>query len=201
MPTLLLIRHGENDYVRRAKLAGRLPNIQLNQRGREQAEAVAKTLGLLPLKAVYASPLERAVETAQPLARAAGLETQIVPALTDIDVGKWQGRSWKALRRAKAWSTVQHAPARFTFPGGESFLDAQARLVSAMEGIIAAHKPEDMLAVVFHADPIKLVLCHYLGLPLDHFQRLAIETGSTSVLWVNGTNARLLKMNLAPPFE
>ncbi|MCF6277786.1 MAG: histidine phosphatase family protein [Anaerolineales bacterium] len=201
MPTLLLIRHGENDFVKTSKLAGRLPNIHLNERGREQAAALAKNLGRLPLKAIYASPLERAVETAQPLAQSCQLNIIQDPALMDIDIGAWQGRSWKALSRTKAWKIVQHAPTRFTFPAGESFLGAQTRLVNAMEKILAAHKAKDVVAVVFHADPIKLVICHYLGLPLDRFQRLTIETGSTSLLQVNPMGAQLLKMNIMPPFE
>lgn len=201
MPMLLLIRHGENDFVKTNKMAGRLPGVHLNQRGREQAAALAKTLSPLPLKAIYASPLERAVETAQPLAEAHKLEITQLPDLMDIDIGAWQGRSWRVLSRTKAWRVVQDAPARFTFPEGESFLTAQARLVAAVEGIVAAHKPEDIIAVVFHADPIKLVISHYLGLPLDRFQRLGVSTGSTSVLWINEMGAHLMKMNLTPPFD
>ena len=64
MPTLFLIRHGENDYTKKGKLAGHLPNVHLNKRGRKQAEELAEALKDLPLKAVYSSPLERAQETA-----------------------------------------------------------------------------------------------------------------------------------------
>ncbi len=201
MTTLLLIRHGENDFVKTNKMAGRLPGVHLNERGKEQAAALANALDPLPLKAIYASPLERAVETAQPLADSHKLEIIQIPDLMDIDIGKWQGRSWKVLSRSKVWRIVQQAPSRFTFPEGESFLDAQTRLVAAVEKIAAAHKPRDIVAIVFHADPIKLVISHYLGLPLDRFQRLGISTGSTSVLWVTEMSAHLMKMNLTPPFE
>ena len=201
MTTLLLIRHGENDFVKTNKMAGRLPGVHLNDRGREQAAAIATALGPLPLKAIYASPLERALETAQPLADSHKLKINQISDLMDIDIGKWQGRSWKVLSRTKIWRVVQQAPARFTFPEGESFLGAQKRLVAAVEKIASAHKPRDIVAIVFHADPIKLVICHYLGLPLDRFQRLGISTGSTSVLWVNEMSAHLMKMNLTPPFE
>lgn len=201
MPLLLLIRHGENDYVKTAKLAGRLPGVHLNERGLEQAQALAGTLGPIPLNAIYSSPLERAIETAAPLAEIRKLGIQQLPALLDTDVGKWQGRSWKALAKLKAWKIVQDAPSRFTFPEGESFVQCQARIITALDQIVAAHKPKHILAVVFHADPIKLAVAHYLGLPLDNFQRLAVDTGSVTALYLSETGARLLWLNRKPPFD
>jgi probable phosphoglycerate mutase len=200
MPTLLLIRHGENDYLKKNRLPGHLPGIHLNERGREQAAELARTLGQLPIKAIYASPLERAIETAEPLAQTLGLGIQIRPPLTDIDVGHWAGHSWKALGRTKHWKIIQHTPSQFQFPGGETFLQAQQRVVHVLDAITVAHKRE-MVAVVFHADPIKLAVAHYLGLPLDNFQRLTIHTGSVTILKIDALAARLLAINLIPPFS
>jgi probable phosphoglycerate mutase len=200
MTTLLLVRHGENDYLKKDRLPGHLPGIHLNERGREQAAELARTLGQLPIKAIYASPLERAVETAEPLAHALGLGIQIRPPLTDVDPGLWTGRSWKDLRRTKDWKVIQHTPSQFQFPGGETFLQAQQRVAAALAEIAAAHKKE-MVAVVFHADPIKLAVAYYLGLPLDNFQRLTIHAGSVTVLKIDGSAARLVSINLIPPFS
>lgn len=200
MTTLLLIRHGENDFLKKGRLPGRLPGIHLNQRGREQAQALADSLQALPIKAIYSSPLERALETAAPLARLKGLEVQTVPALADTDVGRWQGRSWKVLGRTKIWKVVQAAPSRFRFPEGESFVEAQTRLATALEQIAAAHPRDKVVAVVFHADPIKLAVAHFLGLPLDHFQRLAVDAGSVTMLQLGGMGVRLAALNLKPPF-
>ena len=200
MPIFILIRHGENDYLKKNKLPGRLPGIHLNERGREQAAALAETLTSLPIKAIYASPLERAVETAEPLAQILALEIQLQPGLMDTDVGDWTGRSWKALGRTKIWKVIQRAPSQFQFPGGETFIQAQNRTVAALEAIAAVHKKE-MVAVVFHADPIKLAVAHYLGLPLDNFQRLTVHTGSVTIIQVNGLNSKLLALNLIPPFS
>lgn len=200
MTTLLLIRHGENDFLKKGRLPGRLPGIHLNQRGRQQAEALAEALKSLPIKAIYSSPLERALETAAPLARLKRLEVQCVPALADTDVGRWQGRSWKVLGRTKIWKVVQAAPSRFRFPEGESFVEAQTRLATALERIAAAHSRDKAVAVVFHADPIKLAVAHFLGLPLDHFQRLTVDAGSVTVLHISATGARLAALNLKPPF-
>jgi probable phosphoglycerate mutase len=202
MPLLLLIRHGENEYVKTSKLAGRLPGIHLNERGQKQAEALAEALKDIPIKAIYSSPLERAMETAAPIASARKLQIIPEPDLMDTDIGSWQGRSIKALRLTKLWRVVQNAPSRFRFPDGESFVESQARYVSALERILKKYtKPQDIVAVIFHADPIKLAVAYFLGMPLDHFQRLSCETGSLTALHVTESGANLIKLNQRPPFD
>jgi len=95
---------------------------------------------------------------------------------------------------------VQEQPAEVRFPGGESFLELQQRLIKEIESIRAAHKQNDMLAVVFHCDPIKLVLAHYIGLPLNSFQKLGVSPGSVSILMVGRSRTFLAALNLKPPF-
>ncbi|HLF74688.1 MAG TPA: histidine phosphatase family protein [Anaerolineales bacterium] len=201
MPLLLLIRHGENEYTTRRKLAGYLPDVHLNERGQKQAQALGDALKDVPLKAIYSSPLERAIETAAPIAAARGLEVQAEAGLLETDVGKWQGRSLKALRLVKHWKVIQHAPSRARFPEGETFYECQARIVAALDSICSRHKPKDIVAAVFHADPIKLAVAHYIGLPLDHFQRLGCDTGSIAVLSIGDMGAHLIKLNQRPPFD
>jgi probable phosphomutase (TIGR03848 family) len=201
MTLLLLIRHGENDFTKKHKLAGHLPDVHLNERGRAQAQALAEALKEIPIKAIYSSPLERAVETASPIAAARGLEVQIEPGLIETNVGKWQGRSLAALRLQKHWRVVQSAPSRARFPEGETFYECQTRIVSTLDAICSKHRPQDIVACVFHADPIKLAVAHYIGLPLDHFQRLACDTGSLAALSVSESGAHLIKLNQRPPFE
>ena len=202
MPLLLLIRHGENDFVKTGKLPGQSAGIHLNERGQKQAQALGEALKVVPIKALYASPLERAMETAEPVAQARKLQIIQEPGLRDANVGKWQGKSLKSLRLTKAWRVVQSSPSRFQFPEGESFMDLQTRIVNALEGIIRKHnKPKDIVAVVFHADPIKLAVAHFLGLPLDHFQRLSCDTGSLTAIFAGEMGASLLKLNQRPPFD
>ena len=101
MPILLLIRHGENEFVKQSRLPGRLPGIHLNEHGQEQALALAESLKTMPIRAIYASPLERALETAQPLADALGLAIQLRPGLCAFRAGNpswncrngWSGKS------------------------------------------------------------------------------------------------------------
>ena len=200
MPTLLLIRHGENDYLKKNKLPGRIPGIQLNIRGQEQAAELARTLSQLPIKAIYSSPLERAVETAKPLAMSLGLGIQLRPDLTDTDVGQWAGRSWRVLGRTRLWKVIQKTPSQFQFPGGETFVQTQQRVVSTLDAIASTHSDE-LIAVVFHADPIKLAVAYYLGLSLDNFQRLTVHTGSVTIMKMDASGAKLLALNLIPPFS
>ncbi len=201
MPILLLIRHGENDYTKKGKLAGQLPNVHLNERGQKQAQALADSLKEVPFKAIYSSPLERAMETAAPIAAARGLNVIQEPGLLETNVGKWQGRSLKALNLNKQWNVVQHAPSRAQFPDGETFYECQTRIVGALDKICKTNKPRDIIACVFHSDPIKLAVAHYLGLPLDHFQRLGCDTSSVTMLAVHESGAYLMWLNRRPPFE
>lgn len=202
MPLLLLIRHGENDFVKTGKMAGRLPGVHLNDRGQKQAEALGEALKNVPIKAIYSSPLERAMETATPIANARHLQIIQEPDIMDADIGKWQGKSWKVLRLTKVWKIVQNAPSRFRFPDGESFPEIQTRISGTLEKIIKTHnKPQDIVAVVFHADPIKLAVSHFLGLPLDNFQRLSCDTGSLTAIYAGDSGANLVKLNQRPPFD
>jgi probable phosphomutase (TIGR03848 family) len=202
MTLLLLIRHGENEYVKTGKMAGRLPGVHLNEKGQKQAQALGEALREVPIKALYASPLERAMETAAPIAESHKLVIQQEPELMDTLVGKWQGKSLAVLRLTKAWKVVQSAPSRFRFPEGETFLECQMRIVNVLERIIQKHnKPQDIVAVVYHADPIKLSVAHFMGMPLDHFQRLGCDTGSLTAVHTSETGAMLIKLNQRPPFD
>lgn len=201
MPLLLLIRHGENDLSKRGILAGRLPRVHLNERGREQAQGLAQSLARAPIKAIYSSPLERALETAEPIAKACRLTIQRAPGLIETNVGRWQGRSVRRLALTRHWRVVQQAPSRAVHPGGESIVQVQTRVVTALDAICAQHKPRDLIACVFHADPIKLAIAHYIGLPLDRFQRLACDAGSVSLLAIGERSAQLIWSNRQAPFD
>ena len=183
MPIFLLIRHGENDFVGK-RLAGRLPGVHLNEKGRQQAALIAAALSKAPIKAIYSSPLERAVETAAPLALALNLPVSLRPGLMEIDFGSWQGKTHKQMRRMKLWKVVQEQPSQMRFPGGESFAEAQLRLSQEIDALQALHEEQDLVACFSHSDAISLAVTHYLGLPLDNFQRLSIGTASMTLLFL-----------------
>lgn len=195
MPVLLLIRHGENEYVRNGRLAGRMPGVHLNEKGLSQAQAIAERLKSAPIKAIYSSPLERALETAKPLANAKNLIITPREGLLETNFGDWQGKTLKSLRRRKLWRFVQSSPSMVRFPGGETFAECQLRIAQELQAIAALHKPKEMVACFFHSDPIKLAVAYYLGMPLDNFQRLMIAPASITGLFISDSVARLLNLN------
>ncbi len=196
MTTFYLIRHGHNDFLGKRKLAGRMPNVHLSSEGCRQAEALGRKLSSVKFEAIYASPLERAVETAEPLARDQGLDILIREGLIEIGYGSWQGQSLKALRRRKLWPIIQSTPSLARFPEGESFPEAQARVVAELEALRGLHRSKRAsIACVFHSDPIKLAIAHYLGMPLDLFQRITIAPASMSVLAVSDSHVRVMGLN------
>jgi probable phosphoglycerate mutase len=185
MAVILLVRHGENDMVGKS-LAGRLPDVHLNEKGQAQARQLAAGLAALPVKAVYASPLERAQETAAPIAKVQDLPVKTMPALLEIDFGSWQGKRLSRLKKGRLWKTVQESPATFRFPDGESFVEAQARVAEGLNTVSEQYDEKDVVVCTAHSDVIRLAVAHFLGLPLDHFQRIRIAPASVTVLYLNG---------------
>jgi probable phosphoglycerate mutase len=178
------------------KLAGWLPDVHLNDKGRQQAEALAENLKNFKLKAVYSSPLDRTVETAQPIAQAQNLKVIQRAGLGEVNYGNWQGRTLKSLRKLKAWSIIQHTPSLARFPEGESFPEAQTRIVAELESLRQEHSgKKDIIACVSHSDMVKLAIAHYVGLPLDLFQRLVVQPASVSVLVVTKSHIQLARLN------
>ncbi len=196
MPTILLIRHGETDYVKKGIMAGRYPGVPLNEHGRNQAQALAKALAGRPIKAIYTSPIERAVQTATPIAQALGLELIERPGLIETEIGEWMNVKVKSLNRTKTWKVVQAAPSVFRFPGGETFAETQLRISNELLALAAQHDPKDMIACVSHADPIKLAIAYFIGVPLDCFQRLQVATASINILQLHEFGGHLSALNL-----
>ena len=178
--TVLLVRHGSNDYVGRA-LAGRSLGVHLNAAGRAEAGRLARRLAPLPIAAVYSSPLERAVETAAPLAVARSLDPRLVEAAAEIDFGEWTGRTIAELEADPLWRRFNTERSTTRPPGGELMAEAQARMVGAVEDLRAAH-PGETIALVSHADVIRAALAHYAGIPLDAIGRFEIRPASVTTL-------------------
>ena len=189
---LLLIRHALCDPVGRA-IAGRSPGVGLNAAGRAQAGALAARLAHRPLAAVYASPLARALETAAAVARPHALAPRPAPALVELDFGGWTGRSLDALAAEPGWAPFNTYRSGTRPPGGELALEAQARAVAGVLRLAEAHPDgEACVAAVSHADVIKAVLGHLLGIPLDLQHRLEIAPASVSALALHPWGPRVL---------
>lgn len=196
---VLLVRHGTTPTTGKV-LPGRAPGLHLSERGQEQAEAVAARIadveaaGRRSPVAVYASPMERTAETARPIARQLGLRVRTERGLIECDFGEWTGASLAALAKKPEWTQVQTCPSGFRFPGGESFLEMQARMASAIARLIRLH-PGETIVAVSHADPIKSALCAAAGTHLDLFQRLVVSPCSVSALAYGQAGPHVLTVN------
>jgi probable phosphomutase (TIGR03848 family) len=193
MTTVLLIRHGHTDTAGK-RLTGWSRGVHLNERGRRQAESLVTRLEGVPLTAIYSSPLERCRETAAPLARARGLPVRVRKPLLEVDYGDWTGRSIASLRRTKLWRVVQQTPSSMRFPGGETLVGVQARVVEELDALAATHRA-GTIAILTHADVVRLALMHYAAIHLDELQRLVVDPASVSVVALGGGVPRVVKVN------
>jgi probable phosphoglycerate mutase len=199
----LLVRHGLTPTTGKI-LPGRAPGLHLAEAGHTQAQAAAERIAALKqVDAIYASPLERARETAAPIGKARDLRVHIDKGLLECDFGDWTGEELKKLMKLPEWNTVQRAPSTFRFPSGESFTEMQTRMVSTIDRLRAAHTG-GVVVCVSHADTIKAAVAHAMGTHIDLFQRIVISpcsitaiaysVGGPVVLTVNSTGGSLAEL-------
>lgn len=182
MIRFLLIRHGNTDLSGRV-LYGRMPGLHLNEDGRKQARALAQAIKeKYVLSEIISSPLERALETARPIAEAQNIALTIDEGIAEIDFGLWMGKSFEELRDQEDWRAYNRRRATHWPPGGESMMDVQARAWRSIQKALHRHagRGETTLAFVTHGDVIRAVLLLLLGIPADHIQRLEISTASVT---------------------
>lgn len=194
--TIFLVRHGAHDRLDHI-LCGRMAGVTLSETGLEQARRVADRLSREPIVAVHASPLERAQQTAEPLAARFGLAPLLAEDLNEIDFGDWTGVTFEALHRFPDWEPWNRERSRSRAPGGESMCEAQARVERWISSVHAAH-PDAAVVGVCHADVIKAAVCGVLEISLDHHHRLEVGPGSISTLRVDDRGCRLRSLNEAP---
>jgi probable phosphomutase (TIGR03848 family) len=192
--TVVLVRHGQTATTGKV-LPGRAAGLDLADAGRTQAERAAELIADGPeIAAVYTSPLERARQTAAPIAAALGRRAVVDKGLLECDFGEWTGERLSTLMKKPEWTTVQRSPSTFRFPGGESFAEMQLRIVSTLDRLRAAH-PGGTIVCVSHADPIKAAVANAIGTHLDLFQRIVISLCSLSVLSWTGMGPIVLSVN------
>jgi probable phosphomutase (TIGR03848 family) len=192
--TVLLVRHASNANVG-VRVTGWTPGISLNDKGRAEAEALAERLEGVPVAAIYSSPLERALETAAPLARLRGLEIRQRAEFGEIRYGDWQGRTYESLRDDPVWRRFNTFRGSTRAPGGETMLETQARMVAGLVEIGARHGGETV-AVFSHGDAIKSAVMHCLGVPLDFHLRLQIQPAAITILDLSSDNCSVRAINI-----
>jgi probable phosphomutase (TIGR03848 family) len=194
---LYLVRHGSNDYLAKALLAGRLPEVHLNEQGRAEAERLANALSLVGIQRIFSSPLERAIQTAEPTAKRLKLNVEISPDIHEINFGDWTGRSLRELDREPAWKNFNSYRSGTRIPNGETMLESQSRMVGFIEKLFRENS-EQTVALFSHGDPIKSVFAYYLGIPLDLFTRIEISPGSYSILRLQPWGPQVVAINRIP---
>ena len=203
MPDVYLIRHGRSSANSAGILAGRMPDVHLDERGQEQVDRLGRLLSSVRLSAIVSSPLERTLETSDAIlrhqshkgSRSTLLHTD--PDLIECGYGDWTGRALSDLAKQSVWKDIQSHPSSVRFPGadGESFLDMQARAVNAVRTWNSTLPVRGAYAVVSHGDVIKAILADALGMHLDHFQRLHVDPGSVSVIRYTRSRPYVLTIN------
>ncbi|MGF0310088.1 MULTISPECIES: histidine phosphatase family protein [Nocardiaceae] len=197
--TVILLRHGRSTSNTAGTLAGRSAGIELDDRGREQAQAVADRLGELPVAEIVRSPLLRCEQTVEPLAARLGMSPVVEDRLVEVDYGQWTGRTIKELLAEPLWKVVQQHPSAAVFPGGEGLATVQQRAVQAVrehDARLAAQHGRDVLWVACsHGDVIKSVLSDAMGAHLDSFQRIVADPASISVVRYTSTRPFVLRTN------
>jgi probable phosphomutase (TIGR03848 family) len=194
---LYLVRHGVTDDTGH-RLSGWMEDVHLSEKGREQADAVAVMLAGIRFKAVYSSPIDRTVETARPIAARHDLGVRVRRNLGEVDYGTWTNRSFRSLARTKLWTTVQRYPSGARFPHGETLREVQTLAVTEVEKLVAQH-PKQAICCVSHADVIRLVVAHFMGIHIDLFQRIVIGPASVSVVGLDEDGPRILSLNTSAP--
>ncbi len=195
MTVLLLIRHGETDYVAKGIMSARMPGVPLNDKGRQQAAAVADALASAPIKYIYSSPMERALETAAFLAERLKLEIQLANGVIETDIGEWTGLGAKDVQHTELWQILLTRPSQVQFPGGESFAGIQKRAVAELKAIAERH-PDDVVACFSHADIIRLAVAYFLDMPLDSLQKISIAPCSVTFVKILNGAISVPKLNL-----
>jgi probable phosphomutase (TIGR03848 family) len=181
--------------VKTGKLAGWTPEVHLNDEGKAQAAALGLRLATTRIDAIYSSPLERTVETANAiLEHHPELQLQLLDDIGEVRYGTWQGQELGKLSQRKMWRVIQFTPSRARFPNGEAMRDSQMRAVNALE-MLAERHPGQHIAVVSHSDIIKMIMAHYLGMHLDLFQRIEISPASLTIIGLGFGRPTIVQMN------
>jgi probable phosphomutase (TIGR03848 family) len=193
MTRFFLIRHATTDAVGK-HLSGRMKGVHLNEEGRLQAANLAERLQHVTFQAVYSSPLERAIETAEALSKLKNIKTIINENFLELDFGDWTNKTFEELEGEHAFNQFNKLRSCTRIPGGELMLEGQARFIKGIEALYKTH-PGQNIAIISHSDMIKSAIAYYAGVHLDLFHRIEISPASVSVVELYEDTARIMLVN------
>jgi alpha-ribazole phosphatase len=192
---LILLRHGETDWNLESRYQGCI-DTRLSAEGRAQAVAVARALADRSLAAVYSSPLARALETAEAIARPHGLGVRAAPAFNEICHGAWEGLTVTEVEAAfpDLYARWQENPEAVTMPDGESLAQVQERVLGELSRLRSFHEGET-ICLVSHDVPVRLLILGALGLRLDRLWSIHLAATGISEIEYGGEWTTLCRMN------
>ena len=193
MSDFYLIRHGDHDWLKKG-IAGRISGVHLNARGKNQAEELAKRLGRVKFDGIYSSPLERAMESAEPTARAKKMEIKVAAEISELDFGEWNGAIFEKLKNDPRWAEWNKHRSVTRMPGGELMSEVQSRVIAFLTRLHAENR-EGVFALFSHGDVIRAAVCYVLGMPLDLLPRVDVEPASVSIIQLGGGGPRVVAVN------
>jgi broad specificity phosphatase PhoE len=193
MTIFYLLRHGEHAVQGRIA-AGRTPGIGLSERGRAEAAWAAERLANANIAAIYASPLERAQETAHIVGRRLDLPVTVLDDLSELDFGEWTGLTFEEIRKDSRWLVWAAQRSVACIPGGETMRAVQRRVVEAMMEMRETH-PDDSIVMVSHGDVLRAALMFALAMPIDFYGRIEVATASVSTVRIDAHGIRVVAVN------
>jgi probable phosphoglycerate mutase len=192
----LLIRHAHTDGIG-MRLNGRQRGVRLSEQGRREAADLVDALRYVPLTAIYSSPRERALETAEPVACDHGLQVLMRPRVDEIDFGEWTGRTIESLGKDPAWHRFNRERDRARAPGGEALAEVQQRVVEELLALSRVH-PGELIAIVTHAEPIRCAVAAFERASLDDVASVEISPGCITAVGIEPHVQRVVALNVRP---
>lgn len=193
MALILLARHGQTDWNLSGQIMGRAP-VPLNETGERQVQALARELKQLAPNHIYASPAVRTLQTARIVATALTLPVEVEEGLVEIGVGEWEGRYWRELEGDPVKVHFYTRPDTARPPGGETLHEVGRRAVGVVERARTA-SPGSALLFISHADVIRSIMAHYLGLKMEAVHHMRIDHASLTALSMAGPEPELIYVN------
>ena len=199
MTAFLFIRHASCDMLDHS-IAGRTPGVHLNRQGKIEAVSLVEKLANIKISAILCSPLERAYEPAEPLAKHFGMGVIRSDRLDEIQFGDWTGRSFGDLSRIPCWHQFNNFRSGTRIPGGELMTEVQNRIITELDRL-RTERPDDVLALITHGDVIKAAVLYYAGMPMDFMHRIEISPASVSIITLDDRGPRILRLNDTGPIR
>lgn len=193
MTTFYLVRHGTNDWIGKA-IAGRTPGVHLNSIGREQAQRIADRLVPEGIQRIICSPMERCRETALPLSSRINVPIEISESVNEINFGDYSGKTLKELENLPDWKKWNSNRTLMHHPNGENIHEVQARMIREILRL-RCESSGQKIAIFSHGDPLRSIICYFLGISLDIMSRVEINPGSLNIVTLFENDVRINLLN------